>query len=150
MSFAVQVNGKNYNYDLGASQAAQSACYGLACYKNNRSNYDNVRRIFADLSYIVREGNPINRAACLATQAFALLVFVDLNDYQKFFVANSVTSIYAWANLSPPEEWKAVEALFGSIVQKSIDTEAKLKAGIAMINTDTGQAMFAPIPKYSA
>lgn len=148
MTFAISINGKNYSYDLGPSQAAQEICYGLALYKNNPSNYGNVRRIFADLSYMISQGNPANGAACLATQAFAISVFPGLNNYQKLFVANSVTTIYAWAKLSPPAHWVATEELFAQIAQKSTDTEAKLDAGLALIDLKTGQAILRPIPKY--
>lgn len=150
MTFAVQLNGKNYSYDLGPSKMAQEACYGLTLYKNNRSNYGDVRRIFANLSYVVSEGNPTNLEACLATQAFALAVLVGLkNDYQRLFVANSVTTIYSWAKLPRPEHWVAAEALFTSVVQKSRDTEAKLEAGLALIDLRTGQVALKPIPRYS-
>ncbi len=93
-NFQIDFKDKKYTYNLGSSNEAKQACYGLELYKKT-AQYDDLRRMIANLNWIVSEGGSDNKNACLATQAFSLTVFPKLsNDYQKAFIAISVTSIY--------------------------------------------------------
>lgn len=109
-----------------------------------------MRRLFADLAEIVKDGNPNNKKACLATQALALSVFKKLDgSYQKLFVTISVTNMYAKANLKEPEDWVSAANKYGNIIKQSMDQKAILDAGLAYFNRTSGELIYPPIPEYS-
>ncbi len=133
MIFKVNFNAVNYNYDLGVSPPAAVACEKLNKYKISHE-YEDLISIFANLAWIVNADPVYKSHACSATRTFALSVFPTLNSiYERFFVANSVTSVYARAGHDIPKDWLNVQAIYGTMISRSglkID-EAK-KAGIAV------------------
>lgn len=154
MSFQIDFKGKSYRYDLGTSEIAKKACKGLDIYKRNNA-YGNLRRLFAELAWIVSEGNPYNKQACLATHILALSVFQSLhNCYQKLFVAISVTSIYANAKYQIPTDWIKAQQ-YGNIVEQVLNSEVVVdleelqNSGLAYIDIKSGEQIIPPIPEYS-
>lgn len=148
MRFQIAFENKNYNLNLGPSQVASEAYRGVDVYKQT-SNYGDLRRLFANLSWIISEGNPFNKQACLATQVLALSVFPTLNEYQKLFVAISVTSAYEKAHYPVPADWARVQVNYGNIIRQNYNEEKALDAGLASINLESKEVIVRPIPEYS-
>ena len=148
MQVQIAINDTSYSFDFGESHAANEACRGIAIYETTQK-YGDLRRVFADLSGIISEGNPSNVHACNATRILAQKVFPTLNDYEKLFVAIAVTSIYEKASISVPADWVRIQAIFAQIISRELNQEKALNAGLACINPVTGQVVSQPIPEYS-
>jgi hypothetical protein len=139
MSFQINFNGRDYGYDLGHSQSAISACEHLTHYKSSQK-YDDLKAIFANLCWIV-DASPeatYNKNACLATRIFALSVFPTLNsNYEKFFVANSVNSIYQRARFDIPKDWLQAMSKYGNLITNAgLDVEEAKKAGLVLLEVE--------------
>ena len=149
MDFIINFKDRQYCYNLGDSKAARHACEGLELYKST-SQYGDLRRIFANLSWIVSEGNPHNKQACLATQALASSVFSTLDsDYKQLFVANSVSSICVKTNTPIPESWQRAENIRADRLSRAFDQNKALDAGLACIDPSSGNVAVSPIPEYT-
>jgi len=148
MFFEVDFNKKNYSYDLGPSQKAIDACKGLGIYKETH-NYGYLKRVFSDLNKIISDGNPSNKQACLATRILALHVFPTLDEYQKAFVALSVTSIYENAKYPIPADWLAVQDKYANIIGKDFNQQKAFNAGLACQDLRSEVMIVPPVPEYS-
>lgn len=77
-------------------------------------------------------------------------MFSTLNDdYQKVFIANSVTSIYQKANISIPQDWYDIQQKYAEIISKNLNKELAFNAGLAILNINSGKTEAKPIPEYS-
>jgi hypothetical protein len=131
MIFKITCKNIQYEYEIGESENAKQACESFNRYTLDQ-NYEDLKLTFSNLHWSVDRDAPYKRNACLAAECFALNVIPTLqSSYEKFFVTNSVTSIFLYANESIRDVWEFSQSLLAAELQRSgLNIEEAQKAGL--------------------
>lgn len=148
MLFSINIDNRTHNFELGDSTNSVEAYKGLKIYPQTQ-NYGDLRRLFAHFSWAVEENNPHNETICKLSTLIGASVYPRLNDYQKFYVVNSVTSNFAKARIDIPPQWEKMFERCSSIVYSNMNEKALIDAGIGIFEKKTETFLFSEIPEYS-
>lgn len=140
MTLSITQAGIIQTFNIGESSIAQKAIQSYERYQAGHK-YEDLKNCFAYLSFSVDATPQHKKAACLASEALAASTLDFQTDiYKKLFIANSVTSIIAKANLEKSLElikliWEPKMNDYGQIIARNpLDVKAAQEAGLAVVD----------------